>query len=423
MGRGGLSFGRVGYLGRMRFAADLHVHSRFSEGVSPAMTLENIAVMALRKGVDLLGTGDCLQPEWLAEIEAHTVEAEPGLRRLSGEAERAVRARVPAALWRPLRFILSTEVNCAPLGTEEIRGLHQLLFFPSVAVVREFAARVGKLGDLQAGRPTLRLSAEQLLRGTRQFDRVYQAAAHAMNPWFSVFGVIGGERALETVYGAELPHLLAVETGLTSDPAMGRRVPGLDAFGLFSCSDAHSLENVGRECTLLEVEPDYDAVMAALRPRSADRVVGTIKFPFRHTRYYLNWCSTCRAAFDAQQCPRCDRALTMGARDRLERLEGVRPAPQWPESSPPFEALDPLAYVIAAVEGRRADGESARRAAADVVDRMGHHERFILTEATVEALLAATSPEIAGAILAQRTGAVSQRCGSGEALGQAGFDF
>lgn len=44
----------------MRFAADLHLHSRYASGVSPAMTMENIALWAQRKGVDLLGTGDCL---------------------------------------------------------------------------------------------------------------------------------------------------------------------------------------------------------------------------------------------------------------------------------------------------------------------------------------------------------------------------
>ena len=88
----------------MLFAADLHLHSRFSSAVSPAMTLENIALWAQRKGVDLLGTGDCLQPQWLAEIEEHTTEAEPGLRRLKPAVEKSVQARLPEGLRRSLRF-------------------------------------------------------------------------------------------------------------------------------------------------------------------------------------------------------------------------------------------------------------------------------------------------------------------------------
>ena len=408
----------------MRFAADLHLHSRFSSAVSPAMTLENIALWAQRKGVDLLGTGDCLQPQWLAEIEAHTIEAEPGLRRLKPDIEQAVHARLPEGLRRSLRFVLSTEVNCVPPGTGEMEGLHQLLYFPSLEVAREFATRLAKVADLQDGRPTVRISARQLLRGVRDFERVYQAPAHVMNPWFSALGVIGGELGLDQVYDEELPHLLAVETGLTSDPTLCRRVPSLDRFGLFSCSDAHSLDSLGRECTLLDVEPGYDAVMAALRAGTNDRVRGTLKFPLGLTRYYLNWCSRCKTPFDATLCPQCGGPLTMGSRDRLAKLSDVRPAPAWPENRPPSEALAPLAHVIAGVEQKKPDSVGVRRAAGEIVDQLGRHERFILTEATAEELVRVTRPEIAGAILAQRTGAIS-RCsepGSGS-LGQGALDF
>jgi PHP family Zn ribbon phosphoesterase len=46
----------------MQLVADLHLHSRYASGVSPAMTVENIATWALRKGLNLMGTGDCPQP-------------------------------------------------------------------------------------------------------------------------------------------------------------------------------------------------------------------------------------------------------------------------------------------------------------------------------------------------------------------------
>lgn len=408
----------------MRFAADLHLHSRHSSAVSPAMTLANIALWAQRKGVDLLGTGDCLQPDWRAEIEAHTEEAEPGLRRLKPEIEAGVHARLPEGLRRSLRFVLSTEVNCVPPGTDEMAGLHQLLYFPSLDVAKEFAARVAKLGDLREGRPTLAISAAALLRGTRNFDRVYQASAHVMNPWFSALGVVGGGRSLDAVYGAELPHLLAVETGLTADPTMCRRVPSVDRFGLYACSDAHSLENLGRECTLLDIEPSYDALMAALRAGTRDRVLGTLKQPLELTRYYRNWCSACKKSFTVKICPQCSRSLTEGSRDHLATLAGVRAAPVWPESTPPSEALAPLATVIAGVENKKADSTAVRREVEELVNRLGRHERYLLTEATAGELLRAARPEWGGAILAQRTGAISLRSEPGSApLGQGGFGF
>ncbi|HEX2861249.1 MAG TPA: endonuclease Q family protein [Lacunisphaera sp.] len=408
----------------MTRAFDLHLHSRYADKVSPAMTLENIAWWALRKGVDVLGTGDCLQPQWLTEIEALTEEAEPGLRKLKSAVEKSVQARLPAGLHRSLRFVLSTEVNCAPKGTDPMRGLHQLLYFPSLAVAREFATRIAVKGDLQEGRPTLAISARDLLKGTRHFDRVFQAPAHVMNPWFSALGVIGGGLSLEPVYGDELPRLLAVETGLTSNPAMCRRVPDLDRLGLFSCSDAHSPEKLGRECTLLEVEPDYDAIMAALRAGRGPRLKGTLKVPLSFTRYYLNWCGKCQDTFDAKICAECGNALTPGSRDHSPRLTGFRSEPLWPPGQPPSEALLPLAEVIAAVSGSKPENPVARREAGEIVTRLGRHERYILAEASLDELLTATRPEVAGALMNQRRGVLSRGHASGpRQLGQLGLEL
>lgn len=402
----------------MLFAADLHLHSRFASGVSPAMTLENIALWAQRKGVDLLGTGDCLQPQWLAEIEAGLTEAEPGWFALKPEIERAVHARLPASLRRSLRFVLSTEVNCVPPGVEEMRGIHQLIYFPSFAVVREFAARIGRKGDLQEGRPTVALSVRDLVRGARDFDRVRVAAPHVMNPWFSVLGVVGGALSVGEIYGDERPNLWAVETGLTSNPVMCRRVSSLDGSGLYSCSDAHSLENLGRECTLLDIEPGYDALMVAMRGgTTAHGVVGTFKFPLELTRYYLNWCNSCKTPFDAwPACPKCGKRLTMGSRDRLELIAPDRKLPAMPAAAPPFKALRPLAYVIAGVEGKKPDSVAVRRAAGELVDQLGS-EREVLTATPLSELLRVAPPLVVQAIVNQREGAQPVE------LGQAGLGF
>jgi PHP family Zn ribbon phosphoesterase len=402
----------------MRFSADLHLHSRHASGVSPAMTLENIALWAQRKGVDLLGTGDCLQPQWLAEIEANTIEAEPGFLALKPEVERAVHARLPEGLRRSLRFVLSTEVNCAESVAKEMNGIHQLVYFPSIAEARKFAARIAKKGDLQEGRPTLVLSPRDLVRGAKEFDRVHVAAPHVMNPWFSVLGVVGGRLSPEEVYGDQLPGLWAVETGLTSNPVMCRRVSGLDRHGLYSCSDAHSLENIGRECTLLDIDPGYDALLAAIRGgTTAHGVVRTFKFPIELTRYHLNWCSACKTPFDAwPTCPKCGKRLTMGSRDRLELIAPDRKEPAMPAEAPPFKELHPLAYVIAGVEDKKPDSVTVRRVAGEIVDRLGH-ERQVLTETPAADLLRVTTPEIAAAIVHQRTGPGKVQ------FGQAGLDL
>jgi len=102
-------------------------------------------------------------------------------------------------------------------------------------------------------------------------------------PWFSALGSSAAKPAWRRFYGEELPHLLAVETGLTSIRPWAGACRVWTA-RLVLLLDAHSLENLGRECTLLDIEPGYDALMAALRAGANDRVLGTLKFPLRLTR-------------------------------------------------------------------------------------------------------------------------------------------
>ena len=53
----------------LKINADLHIHSRFSMSTSKFMTFKILAAEAPKKGVNLIGTGDCLHPTWLKEIK------------------------------------------------------------------------------------------------------------------------------------------------------------------------------------------------------------------------------------------------------------------------------------------------------------------------------------------------------------------
>lgn len=386
----------------MVLATDLHLHSRYAGKVSPAMTLPNIAVWAQRKGLDLLGTGDCLQEDWLREIEAGLVPAEPGLWALHPELADEVAARVQVRLRRPLRFVLSAEVCCAPPGTPELGGLHHLLYFPSFDSVRQFRERVARHGDLRDGRPTLALESRQLLAMMReQGDDCHLAPAHVFNPWYSSLGSKSGGRSLEEVFGESAPCVVAVEMGLTSTPAMCRRVASLDGHGLFCCSDAHSLENLGRECVLLDLEPSYAALFAALGDGSDRYVRGLIKFPIERTRYFRNRCGVCRRSFDGSKCPHCGRTLAIGSRDRLEAIADRR-APIFPAGAPACLQVLPLAYLIAELMGFARDSKSVQAVRDRLIEAVGN-ERHILTQAPFEELAAAGTPQLARALVAQRT--------------------
>lgn len=383
----------------MRYAADLHLHSHYSAAVSKHMDLETIGQYARIKGLDVVGTGDCLQPQWLAGLEASLEEAEPGWFVLREEIKARIAARLSPNLRRPLRFVVGTEVNCAPPGSERLRGTHHLLFFPSFERARNFRRKIERYGDLAEGRPTLALTSRDLLKLAADHD-CEMAPAHLMNPFFSSLGTRENQATLEAVFGSLTPRLFAVETGLTSTPAMCRRISTLDRHALFSNSDAHSPDNLGRECTILETEPGFAPMIAALRSGTRPQIVGTLKFPLSLTRYYLNRCSACAESFEGLQCPKCQSWLTMGSRDRLEQIAD-RAAPEFPPDAPPFRELLPLRYLIAR-EGRLSLKSKRVRPIYDrLIQRVGS-ERFILTRADIETLSADGTLQIARAIAEQR---------------------
>src|SRR4030095_13009594 len=79
------------------FAADLHIHSRFCGESSLQMSVQNLLEWAPRKGIDLLGTGDCLHPGWDDELAEHLLEDGSGL----------LRPKQGGAL----RFVLTAEIE------------------------------------------------------------------------------------------------------------------------------------------------------------------------------------------------------------------------------------------------------------------------------------------------------------------------
>jgi PHP family Zn ribbon phosphoesterase len=363
------------------------------------MTLANIALYARRKGIDVIGTGDCLQSLWLTELEGHLVPAEEGWFALTSPMEADVLAQLSVSLREPLRFVLSTEINCAPPGAGEFDGIHQLVYFSSFESVRKLRGILARHGDLSEGRPTVRLSSAQLLEiVVGMGDDTRMAPAHVMNPYFSSLGSQRGHQSLEEVFGANVSQLLAAETGLTSTPSMCRRVSSLDSLALFSCSDAHSLENIGRECTLIDAEPGYAQMMEALAGGERNGVVGRLKVPIQLTRYYLNWCPRCARSYDREECPQGHGSLATGSRDWLEVMADRAVPLIEPE---PSKMLLPLKLLLGGLCQQNWKGKEVAKHYDRLLTRIGS-ERKILTEAAPELIATEFTPQLANEIAAQR---------------------
>jgi len=97
-------------------------------------------------------------------------------------------------------------------------------------------------------------------------------------PWFSVFGSMSGFDRIEDCFEEQTTKIFALETGLSSDPAMNWRLSALDKFTLVSNSDSHSSSKIGREANVFDCELNYKTIREVLKTKDKKRFLYTIEF-------------------------------------------------------------------------------------------------------------------------------------------------
>ncbi|WFE95491.1 UvrD-helicase domain-containing protein [Micromonospora sp. WMMD987] len=339
------------------FVADLHIHSKYSRACSRDLTLPNLGWWARRKGIGVLGTGDFTHPAWYDHLRETLQPAEPGLYRLGPEAEADIARRLPprladAAEADPVRFMLSVEISTIYKRDDRTRKVHHLIYLPDLDAVARFNTALGRIGNLGSdGRPILGLDSRDLLEITLDASEDgYLVPAHIWTPWFSALGSKSGFDAIADCYADLAGHVFAVETGLSSDPAMNWRVGSLDRYRLVSNSDAHSPPALAREATVFSSARDYFAIRDALR--TGDGLAGTIEFFPEEGKYHadghrlcgVNW-SPERTRAAGGRCPECGKPLTVGVLSRVEELAD-RPDGHRPEHAREVTHLVPLAEIL-----------------------------------------------------------------------------
>jgi PHP family Zn ribbon phosphoesterase len=318
----------------MAFIADLHIHSRFSRATSKQLTAPLLAAWAAVKGVAVLGTGDFTHPAWRAELRAAlTLDEDSGLYRLKDPASAVhLLPQFAAFAGRPpgARFMLQAEISSIYKRDGQVRKVHNLVYMPDFDAAERLCARLEQIGNLASdGRPILGLDSRHLLAMVLETDsRAALIPAHIWTPWFSLFGSKSGFDRIEDCFGDLTGEIFALETGLSSDPAMNRCWSALDRFRMVSNSDAHSGENLGRETTRFVGTPSYDGIFNALRRRPAScEFAGTLEFYPEQGKYHLDGHRDCNIVLEPHQslqlkniCPACGRPLTVGVLHRLRAL-------------------------------------------------------------------------------------------------------
>ncbi|AUX42845.1 ATPase AAA [Sorangium cellulosum] len=400
----------------MRFYADLHVHSKYSRATSSDCDLAHLSYWAQRKGIAVLGTGDFTHPVWMAELRESLVPAEPGLFRLRDDLDRAVADRLPGACRGVIRFVLSVEISTIYKKGDRTRKIHHLLYAPDFEAADRIVRALSRVGNLSAdGRPILGLDSRHLLEIVLESgEGSYLVPAHIWTPWFSVLGSKAGFDAVEECYGDLAPHIFALETGLSSDPAMNWRISGLDRYRLVSSSDAHSPAKLGREATAFDTSLDYFAIRRALE--TGQGFSGTVEFFPEEGKYHLDGHRKCNVVLSPAEararsllCPVCSHPVTVGVLHRVEELadrdEGARP-----EGASEFRNLVPLPEVLAELHGVGASSKAVQRSYDAVLSRLGP-ELFLLGEAPLDDIERAGTPLLSEAIARMREGRVIRDAG------------
>jgi len=373
---------------------DAHIHSRFSRATSKELTIPNLEKYARIKGLNILGTGDFTHPLWLDELRQNLTEDGTGILKTK----------------TGFCFILQSEISLIYTQNKKTRKIHNIILAPSIEIVEQINAELLKWGRLDYdGRPIFGKNCIEFVELMKKIsDDIEIIPAHVWTPWFSIFGSKSGFDSVEECFQDQTKHIHALETGLSSDPAMNWRLSKLDKYALISNSDSHSHWpwRIGRECNIFELKKlTYNEIINVLKTKQ--NFVETIEFWPHEGKYHYDGHRNCNIVMNPKQaiknkniCPVCGRPLTIGVLHRVEELadreDGFKP-----KGAVPFRNLIPLSELIAGV---LQSGVSSQKVWAEynkLIKEFGN-EFNVLLDAEKEELTKITYEKIVDVIIKNR---------------------
>ena len=302
----------------MHKICDLHIHSKFSGGASKYIDLFKIAVNCSMKGINLIGTGDCLHSLWLNELKNKLIEYSNGL---------FFTPEVP-----DVNFILQTEIEAIWKNDLKFKKVHFILLFPNFEKLNESIEYLSKFGNLvKEGRPKIYNSAERIIFGLKSIDKDIEIIpAHIFTPFFGIFGDNSHFNTMKEALGDGMNLINSIETGLSADPLMVRGISELNKVSIISNSDSHStsFHRLGREATILNLNKlNYKNLVDSIR---RNKIAKTYEFKPSQGKYYYdghkperhldNKDYFCSPKLNIDTCPYCRKKLTKGVLSRVQEL-------------------------------------------------------------------------------------------------------
>lgn len=370
----------------MQFIADFHIHSHYSLATSKHLTPEHLDYWAQLKGIDVVGTGDCTHPLWLKECAEKFEDNGNGLYRLKKTYKlKQPFVHLPASCIRDIHFILTAEVSSIYKKNGKVRKVHSVCVFPDFESATRFQNKLARRGNIQSdGRPILGVDAKHILELVLgSSDKAFVIPAHIWTPWFSVLGSQSGFDSIHECYD-ELTHtIFALETGLSSDPAMNWTCSFLDDFRLVSNSDAHSPEKLGREANMFDTTMSYDGMYRALK--TGKGFTGTIEFFPEEGKYHYDGHHACGVSWNPTQttkhhglCSVCGKPVTKGVMYRVAQLSDRNLSDVDRSTRQKFLSITPLSALLAEISQKRPAAKAVVQEYMRVIDSVGSEFHTLL---------------------------------------------
>ncbi len=383
----------------MKFIADLHIHSKFSRATSKEMCLEELDRWADDKGILVMGTGDFTHPQWFREIKEKLEPAESGLFKLKKELKQETIKGTRAET----RFLLSVEISSIYSKNGKTRRIHNIIFAPDIETAEKINNKLSLRGNIKSdGRPILGLDAEELAKIVFSVNpEAVIIPAHAWTPWFSLFGSMSGFDSLEECFGKMSDKIFAVETGLSSDPAMNWRLSALDDLALISNSDSHSLQRIGREANIFDTVLSYSGIMEAIKNGSPKNLaeneearkkfVATVEFFPEEGKYHYDGHRACGIVWSPEEtkkhkgiCPKCRKPVVIGVLNRVNKLADRKEISIGQnyycsfETRVPYYRAVPLDEVISEAMGTGPTSKKVKAKYKELIKKFGNELKILL---------------------------------------------
>jgi len=351
----------------MKVYADLHIHSPFSIATSKRMTPVELENMSRKKGINIIATGDIFHYEWQNIIYKRMIDQKNGFYRIKGGK---------------IDFILSGEVSLVFGEKGKKKKVHILILckeFKEVKILTKIFSDYGILSS--NGRPFLKMSLKKLCDYVqKETENTYLIPAHIWTPHYSLFGSKSGFDSFDDAFGENTERIIAMETGLSSDPPMNWKVKDAMKFNLVSNSDSHSPIKIGREANVFESISSYDDLINSIK--TGNKFLYTIEFFPEEGKYHYDGHRKCNICLHPEEskklnnkCPVCGKKLTIGVLHRVYKLSDIHG--NFNGSKIDFKYSIPLIEIIAEILGKKDNSVVVRREYEKLIKKLGQELKII----------------------------------------------